>query len=94
MEPNGLTEDSYFLLIGQIYSEWVLRKSLQGVVERAQAAHYYISNEALGLFAVVFTREDALTDFEQTLIDNYQRLEARVGEDPDLELLFREYQNI
>jgi hypothetical protein len=92
MESNWLTEDSQFLLIGQIYPEWTLRKSLLGLVERDQAGHYFISNEALGVYAVGFTREEALEDFKQTLIHNYQYLEAKAEEEPELAGLLREYQ--
>jgi hypothetical protein len=92
MESNWLTEDSQFLLIGQIYPEWILRKSLPGLVERDQAGHYFISNEGLGVYAVGFTRAEALEDFKQTLIYNYLYLEAKAGEDPELERLLQDYQ--
>jgi hypothetical protein len=92
MEAEWLTEDSRFLLIGQIYPEWELRKALLGVIERDQAGHYFISNEESGLYAVGFSHDEALIDFKQTLLDNYERLEARAGEDSDLQLLLWKYQ--
>ena len=92
MEADWLVEVSRFVLTGQIYPGWLVQKALLGVVERDQVGHYFMSNEELGIYAVGVTYEEALTDFKDTLIDNFQRLEARIGEDPDLERLFRQYQ--
>jgi hypothetical protein len=38
------------------------------------------------------TYEESLAVFKATVIDNFQRLEAQVGKDHDLERLFRQYQ--
>jgi hypothetical protein len=88
-----IVEVSRFTTVGYIQPGWMLIKPLSGVVEQDQAGHYFfISNEGLGLYAVGFTQEEALADFKTSLIGNYQLLEARVRVEPDLELLFQEYQ--
>ena len=92
MEPNWLTETSRFVTIGLFYPGWFLRKPLLGIVERDQAGHYFVSNETLCLYAVGFTRDEALEEFKSTIIDNYQLLEARAEQDLDLKILFWEYQ--
>lgn len=92
MEPDWLKDIGRLLLTGYVYSGWWLRKSLLAVVERDEEGHYFISNEGLGLYAIGITQEEALEDFKTTLIGNYQYLEARAREDPDLERLFQEYQ--
>jgi hypothetical protein len=92
-EADGLDlkEVSRCATTGYISSGWRLIKPLLGLIEQDQAGHYYISNEALGLYAVGFTQQEALTDFTASLIDNYQLLETRAGDDPDMAALFREY---
>lgn len=92
METEWLRKDGHLLLTGYIYPGWLVKKAVVGLIERDESGYYYMSNEALGIYATGVTYEDALEDFKATLIDNYQRLEARVGEDPDLQMLFREYQ--
>ena len=92
MEPDWLKDVGRLLLTGYIYSGWIVRKAILAVVERDEEGHYFISNELLGLYAVGITQEEALEDFKATLIDNYQYLEAKAGEDPDLAGLFQEYQ--
>ena len=92
MEPDWLKEIGRLLLTGYVYSGWMVRKAILGVVERDEEGHYFISNETLGLYAVGITQEEALEDFKATLINNYQYLEARVAEDPDFANLFKEYQ--
>jgi hypothetical protein len=89
---DWLVEDSHFVVIGQLYPGWLLKKGLLGVIERDQAAHYYISNEDLGLYAVGLTQEEAEADFKHTIIDNYRRLEKGAKEDLDLKILLSEYQ--
>src|SRR5262245_31405121 len=92
MDSEGLREVSRFVTIGLFYPGWFLRKPLLGIVEQDQAGHYFVSNEPLGLYAVGFTRDEALEEFKFTIIDNYLILEARAGEDLDLKILFWEYQ--
>lgn len=92
-EDFDIVEVSRFTTVGYIQPGWMLIKPLSGIVEQDQAGHYFfISNEGLGLYAVGFTQEEALADFKTSLIGNYQLLEARVRAEPDLELLFQEYQ--
>jgi hypothetical protein len=87
----NLVEVSRFVTAGYIYSGWRLIKPLLGTIEQDQVGHYYISNEALGLYAVGVTQADALADFMTSLIYNYQLLQRRIGNDPDLAALFQEY---
>jgi hypothetical protein len=92
MEAEWLVKDSQIVMIGRFQPEWFLRKPLLAVVEQDRMGHYLISNEGLVLYAVGFTQEEALEDFKAALISTYQFLEARAGEDPDLERLLLEYQ--
>ena len=92
-EEFDIVEISRFTTVGYIQPGWMLIKPLSGVVEQDQEGlYFFISNEGLGLYAVGFTQEEALADFKTSLIDNYQLLESRVRGEPDLELLFQEYQ--
>jgi hypothetical protein len=92
-EEFDIVEVSRFTTVGYIQPGWMLIKPLSGVVEQDQEGlYFFISNEGLGLYAVGFTQEEALADFKTSLIGNYQLLEARVRGEPDLELLFQEYQ--
>lgn len=91
MKPDWLEEDSRFVTIGHLHPGWKLTKALLCIVERDQAGHYFISNERLGVYAVGFTRQQAMVDFKNTLIDNYQSLETRAGGDLDLKMLLWEY---
>ena len=92
MESDWLKDTGRLLLTGFVYSGWMVKKAILAVVERDEEGHYFLSNELLGLYAVGITQEEALEDFKSTLVNNYQYLEAKAEEDPDLELLFREYQ--
>jgi hypothetical protein len=92
MDSDWLREISRFVTIGRFHPGWFLIKPLLGIVEQDQAGHYFVSNETLGLYAVGFTREEALDEFKSSIIDNYRYLEARAGEDLDLKILFWEYQ--
>jgi hypothetical protein len=91
MESKWLTDVGRLLITGYIQPGWLLRKSLLTVVERDEEGHYFISNEALGVYAVGITQEQVLEDFKTTLVYNYEYLEVRAG-DPDLGGLFGEYQ--
>ena len=92
-EEFDTVEVSRFTTVGYIQPGWMLIKPLSGIVEQDQEGlYFFISNEGLGLYAVGFTQEEALADFKASLIDNYQLLESRVRGEPDLELLFQEYQ--
>jgi hypothetical protein len=92
-EEFDIVEVSRFTTVGYIQPGWMLIKPLSGVVEQDQEGlYFFISNEGLGLYAVGFTQEEALADFKTSLIGNYQLLESRVRGEPDLELLFQEYQ--
>ena len=92
-EEFDIVEVSRFTTVGYIQPGWMLIKPLSGIVEQDQEGlYFFISNEGLGLYAVGFTQEEALADFKTSLIDNYQLLESRVRGEPDLELLFQEYQ--
>src|SRR5687768_16890930 len=92
-EGFDIVEVSRFTTVGYIQPGWMLIKPLSGVVEQDQEGlYFFISNEGLGLYAVGFTQEEALADFKTSLIGNYQLLESRVRGEPDLELLFQEYQ--
>jgi hypothetical protein len=92
MGSEWLREVIRFIVVGQIYPGWLLKKPLLGVVEQDRMGYYLISNEELVLYAIGATEEEALEDFKGALIDNYEYLEAQAGEDPDLARLFQEYQ--
>ena len=90
-QPSELTRAGQVLITGYIYPGWLLARPILGIEEQDEAGCYFISNEGLGLYAVGFTHEEALADFRQTLISNYQLLEAQANENADLQVLFQEY---
>lgn len=88
-----LTPAGQVLLAGCLPPRWVLLKPLSGLKEQDQTGHCLISNEGLGLYGVGFTQEQALADFETSLINNYRFLEENSGGNPDLQPLFQKYQS-
>lgn len=91
-QVDWLTIVSQFTVVGYVHPGWRLAKPLLGVIEQDEKGYYYISNEALGLYAVGFTHEEALTDFSTSFTETYQFLETQATTDPDLVPLFQEYQ--
>ena len=90
-QSSGLMRAGQVLITGYIDPGWLLVKPLLGIHEQDRSGYHFISNEGLGLYAVGFTQEEALADFKQTLIGNYQLLEAKVNDSSDLQALFQEY---
>jgi len=91
--PNWLLKTGQIVIAGYIYQEWLVVRPLLGIQEQDEAGSYFISNEGLGLYAVGFSQKQALADFKSTLVSNYQLLEARAADEPELKALFREYQH-
>ena len=88
-QSSGLMRAGQVLITGYISPGWLLARPVLGIEEQDEAGHFFLSNEALGLYAVGFTQEEALADFRQTLISNYRRLEAQANENSDLQSLFK-----
>jgi hypothetical protein len=90
-QSSELMRAGQVLITGYIYPGWLLARPILGIEEQDEAGCYFISNEGLGLYAVGFTQEQALADFRQTFISNYQLLETQANENSDLQVLFQEY---